>query len=131
MLKGMPVVAANGLVGRLEQVSRHQSSVLILTDPAFDVGVRLSPSGSVGVATGQGAGKAMAIDLVDVGTAVDPGSVVVTSGLQQSPYPPGIPVGKITAVVSKPGGVRQYVSMNPLIDAGRLTFVKVLLWSPR
>lgn len=131
LLVGMPVVAGSGLVGRLEQVSRHQATVLLLTDPGFDVGVRLSPSGDVAVASGQGRGKPLSVDLVDPSTKLSPGSVVVTSGLKQSPYPPGIPVATVRTARSRPGALHQEVSAVPVVDVGRLTFVKVLLWTPR
>jgi rod shape-determining protein MreC len=130
LVKGMPVVGGSGLVGRIEDVSRHQATVLLLTDPSFNIGVRLSPSGDVAVASGQGPGKLLTVDLVDPALKLDPNAAVVTSGLQQSPYPPGIPVGRVHTATSKPGALRQDVSVEPSVDIGRLTFVKVLLWSP-
>jgi len=131
LVKNMPVISGTGLVGRLEQVARHQATVLLLTDPAFNVGARLSPSGDIGVASGQGPGKALNVSLVDPATKLDPGTVIVTSGLQGSPYPPGIPIGTVHTAVTPPGGVRQEVSLDPVVDAHRLTFVKVMLWSAR
>lgn len=130
LLKGMPVVSGNGLVGRLSEVSRSQATVLLLTDPSFDVGVRLSPSGDVGVASGQGAGKPLTVDLVDPSATVDAGTVLVTSGLSQSPYPPGVPVGRVRTAVARPGALRSDVTVDPVVDPGRLTFVRVLLWTP-
>lgn len=131
LVKNMPVVSGSGLVGRLEQVSRHQATVLLLTDPGFNVGVRLSPSGDIGVATGQGPGQPLTVDLVDPSTKLDPGTVIVSSGLQGSTYPPGIPIGRVRTAVSAPGAVRQSVTLNPVVDSRRLAFVKVLLWSAR
>ncbi|HWW55137.1 MAG TPA: rod shape-determining protein MreC [Acidimicrobiales bacterium] len=131
LLKGMPVVAGSGLVGRLEQVSSHQSTVLLLTDPSFEIGVRLSPSGDVGVATGQGPGKPLSVDLVDPTTKLATGTVVVSSGLQGSPYPPSIPVGTVRTALAPPGAVRQQVTLDPVVNTGPLAFVKVMVWSPR
>ncbi|HMC70043.1 MAG TPA: rod shape-determining protein MreC, partial [Mycobacteriales bacterium] len=53
----MPVVASAGLVGRVVRVSRSRSTVLLLTDPGSSVGIRVSTTGSVGVATGNGPGQ--------------------------------------------------------------------------
>ena len=64
LIRGMPVVAGSGLVGRLESVARHQAVVLLLTDPASNVGIRVSPSGDLAVATGQGAGKPLGVCLL-------------------------------------------------------------------
>ena len=131
LVRDMPVVAGSGLVGRLESVARHQSVVLLLTDPASNVGIRVSPSGDLAVATGQGSGKPLTVDLIDANTKVETGSVVVTSGLQQSLYPGGIPVGTVRSAVTRPGALQQAVSLDPVVDIGRVTFVKVLLWSPQ
>src|SRR5205085_612421 len=91
--KGMPVVTALGLVGRVVEVSTREATVLLVTDPSFNVGVRLADSGDVGVAHGAGSRQALGVDLIDVATKVSRGEVVVTSGLQQSIFPPSIPVG--------------------------------------
>jgi rod shape-determining protein MreC len=71
------------------------------------------------------------VDLVDVGTKVSGDEVVVTSGLQGSVFPPGIPVGKVRAAKVQPGSLSQDVSIDPLVDLTRLDFVKVLLWQPK
>lgn len=129
--KGMPVVSGVGLVGRVVDTSRTRSIVLLLSDQESSIGVRLTSSGDVGVATGQGMRAPMKVDLIDTATVVPEGDVVVTSGLQQSVFPPGIPVGKVRTAKAAPGALQQDVAVDPVVDLGRLTFVKVLQWSPR
>ncbi|MBV8385581.1 MAG: rod shape-determining protein MreC [Acidimicrobiia bacterium] len=129
--KGMPVVTGAGLVGRVIAVSQERATVLLITDPAFNVGIRLSGSGDVGVARGNGARQPLPVDLVDVGTKVTGGEVVVTSGLQGSVFPAGIPVGKVRSAKVQPGRLQQEVSIDPLVDLSRLDFIKVLLWQPK
>jgi rod shape-determining protein MreC len=127
---GMPVVSGAGLVGRVVDASRTRAIVLLVADQESSVGVRLTTSGDVGVATGQGMRSPMKVDLVDTATVVPVGEVVVTSGLQQSVFPPGIPVGKVRTAKSMPGALQQDVAVDPVVDLGRLTFVRVLQWSP-
>ena len=127
--RDMPVVAGAGLVGRVVHVSQRRATVLLLTDRSSHVGIRLTSSGDVGVANGQGYGDPMSVDLIDQATEVEPREVVVTSGLQQSVYPPGIPVGRIRSAKSQPGALQQDVTLDPVVDLRRLAFVKVLLWS--
>ncbi|HEX2040940.1 MAG TPA: rod shape-determining protein MreC [Acidimicrobiales bacterium] len=127
----MPVVTGAGLVGRVASVSRTRATVLLLTDRESSVGVRLTTSGDVGVATGRGQRTPLRVDLIDAATTVVPGEVVVTSGLQQSVFPPGIPVGKVRTARTAPGALQQDVDIDPVVDLRRLTFVKVLQWSPR
>ena len=129
--KGMPVVTGAGLVGKVVAVSQERATVLLLTDPSFNVGIRLSQSGDVGVARGNGMHEPLPVDLVDVGTKVAGGEVVVTSGLQGSVFPPDIPVGKVRAAKVSPGSLQQEVSIDPLVDLTRLDFVKVLIWQPK
>lgn len=129
--KGMPVVSGAGLVGRVVDASRSRSTVMMLTDSTFSVGVRLSTSGDVGVATGRGGRDPLKVDLIEPATKVDKGEVVVTSGLQQSVFPPGIPVGTVREARTPPGALQQEVDIDPVVDLRRLEFVTILQWSPR
>jgi rod shape-determining protein MreC len=129
--RGMPVVSGAGLVGRIVDASRTRSVVLLVTDQESSVGVRLATSGDVGVATGRGMRAPLEVDLIDPATVVPEGEVVVTSGLQQSVFPPGIPVGKVRTAKAAPGALQQDVAIDPVVDLRRLTFVKVLQWSSR
>ena len=128
--KGMPVVTGAGLAGRVVAVSQQRATVLLLTDPSFNVGIRLSASGDVGVARGNGARQPLPVDLVDVGTKVSAGEVVMTSGLQGSVFPAGLPVGRVRAAKVPPAALQQQIDIDPIVDLARLDYVKVLLWQP-
>ena len=127
----MPVVTGTGLVGRVVDVSKRRSTVRLVTDKTMSVGVRMSTSGDVGVANGQGLRKALTVDLIDPATPIAKDEIVVTSGLQQSQYPPGIPVGKVRDAKAETNQLQQTVTIDPVVDMRRLTFVTVLQWSPR
>lgn len=128
---GMPVVTGAGLVGRVMDVSRTRATVLLVSNPTSSVGVRLAATGEVGVASGRGARSPLQVDNVDPAAKVAPDEPVVTSGLQQSIYPPGIPVGRVRTAKVPPEAVQQEVTVEPIVDLRRLTFVKVLQWSAR
>lgn len=127
---GMPVVTGSGLVGRVAETSRRRAVVQLLTDKKFSVGVRL-PSGDFGVANGQGHQRSLAVDLIDPATPVAKEEVAVTSGLQQSQFPPGIPVGTVQRAEVKPNALQQDIAVKPVVDLKRLSFLTVLQWSPR
>jgi rod shape-determining protein MreC len=131
VVAGMPVASGAGLVGRVVDAGRNRSTVLLVTDPESSVGIRLTSSGDVGVANGQGLRAPLDVDLIDPATVVPPDEVAVTSGLQQSVFPPGIPVGKVVKAEARRGELQQEVTVQPVVDLRRLTFVKVLQWSPR
>lgn len=127
---GMPVVAGDGLVGRVDRVYRHRSTVLLVTDPSSGVGVRLADSGVPGVAQGRAGRTELALEFVDPTTRVGKDELVVTSGLQGSVFPPGIPVAKVSSVSGSDRALEKRVLLRPLVDFASTSLVKVLLWSP-
>ena len=128
---GMPVVTGAGLVGRVVDVSRTRATIRRVSNPTSSVGVSLAVSAEVGVASGRGARSPLNVDNVDLAAKVAPEEPVVTSGLKQSIYPPGIPVGRVKTARVPPEAVQQEVTVEPIVDLRRLTFVKVLQWGPR
>jgi len=128
---GMPVVTGAGLIGRITEASRSRAVVQLVTDKKFSVGIRMATSGDVGVANGTGSQSELATDLIDPATIVEKGEVLVTSGLQQSQFPPNIPVGQVKSASLRPNALQQDVVVEPVADLRRLTFLTVLQWSPR
>lgn len=127
---GMPVVTAAGLVGRVTEVSKLRSTVLLVTDPSSNVGVRLADSGQQGVVRGAGARDPLTLDFIDTGVAVGGGEPVVTSGLEKGLFPPQIPVGTVRSAKSAPSALQQDIQVAPIVDLTRVEFVRVLLWTP-
>lgn len=131
VLKGMPVVSGSGLVGRVVAASARQSTVILLTDASASVGVQFAPAPTVAVASGQGAGRPLDVSLIDPGANVGIGNVAVTSGLTGSPYPRGIPVGKVSSSTPRPGVQAHRILLDPVVDLNRLSYVDVLIWTPQ
>jgi cell shape-determining protein MreC len=71
------------------------------------------------------------MSLVEPNTVIHPNDAVVTSGLQQSEFPPGLPVGKVRSAKRDEAGLTQSVRVRPLVNLRRLSFVRVLQWSPQ
>jgi rod shape-determining protein MreC len=127
----MPVVTGAGLVGKVIRVSSRRATLLLLTDRTFNVGVRLTNSQDTGAAKGNGPGKPLAIDLLYNSTVIKNNEVVVTSGLEGAVFPGGIPVGRVRTAKAVPSSLQQDVTMEPVVDLQRLSYVKVLQWTPR
>jgi rod shape-determining protein MreC len=127
--KGMPVVAADGLVGRVWQVWSGGCSVLLLDDSNFAVGVRTVKGRVTGTSSGQAGRSTLTVDDFSV-TQTHPriGELVETSGLQGSTFPPSIPVGTVQSVTVSDDGLSLHVRLVPLVDIGSLEYVKVLVW---
>lgn len=93
---GMPVRAADGLVGRVLETGPNVARVLLLSDADSIVPVRRTRDGLPAVAAGRGDGR---IDVRAVsGTNIRflPGDLFVTSGVGGL-YAPGIPVARLDA----------------------------------
>lgn len=128
---GMPVVSGSGLVGRVVVASKSRSTVLLMTDPTSNVGVRFGPAGNLAVAAGQGSGQPLRVDLIPPQVPVNKGDLMTTSGLQQSIYPPGVPIGTVLTSGVPRGSFQQYVTLAPLADLSHLQFVAVMQWAPK
>jgi len=127
---GMPVVTDAGLVGRITEVSKIRSTVLLITDPQSNVGVRLANSGEPGVARGAGVRNPLPLDLITTEVPVEVGEPVVTSGLERGLFPAQIPVGLVRSVTAPPSALQKDILIEPSVDLVRLEFVRVLVWKP-
>ena len=125
---GMPVCSGAGLVGRVVQVGSTRARVELLTDPNFDVGVRVVRSSDNGIASGRGTGRDMVVRFLELESVVIPGETVVTSGFSGSTFPAGLLVGTVVNVA--PDAVRgdQEVTVRPSAQVDRLRLVDVILY---
>jgi rod shape-determining protein MreC len=131
IVNGMPVVAGDGLVGRVVDASRRRATVRLLTDAQSGVSVRLEGSNEPGIANGRAGSDMLRLTLANPETTVKKGDLVFTSGLDFSVYPPNIPVGRVERVRKSPGALRPTILVRPVVDVGRASFVKALEWPPR
>jgi rod shape-determining protein MreC len=119
-----PVVASEGLVGRVTEVYPTTAKVLLIIDPDSAVSARLAGSGERGVVTGQ-RDEPLRMELVDPETEVRPGEIVETSGYQLEEdlhglYPSGIPIGVVDRVAPAQDDVRLEVWVRPNVDFSRI-----------
>jgi rod shape-determining protein MreC len=125
---GQPVVAGNGLVGRVTTVSGRRSTVLLLTDSESEVGVRLQRTGDAAVAKGRAGSDLLTLAFTNADRPPEPGDLVVTAGLQNAAFPAGIPVARVVSVEKSAGDLDQKVTLRPLVDPGRLQYLDVVQW---
>ncbi len=94
---GQSVIDAGGLLGQVIDVTPMHATVLLLTDPDHAVPVAIARNGVRLVAYGRGRSDVLALASIAMSSDVKVGDVVVTSGLGGR-FPPGFPVGTITAL---------------------------------
>src|SRR6478736_178067 len=130
--RNQPVVTGEGLVGKVTFVTGSTAIVTLITDHSTQVGATVTQSGVKGI-IGVEAGRPtdLVLSFTSSKDIVERNQVVVTSGSQSkvdrlpSPYPPGIPIGRVTRV-DDPGSDSQQVHVAPFADLRRLDLVEVL-----
>ena len=131
--RGMAVVDADGLVGRVSQVSADYATVLLVTDPASGVAATLTGQGrgrAAGIVRGSGA-QLLSFQPVRAGTEVRRGDPVVTQGYEGSVFPAGLPVGVVERV--DPAGAASLVprvAVRPYAALGTLDVVAIVVDRP-
>jgi rod shape-determining protein MreC len=123
--RNAPVVAAEGLVGRVLTVTPTTAQVLLVTDPRSAVGVLLQRSRDAGVVEGQGDGS-LHLKYVARSHEIAQGEVLVTSGLG-GVFPRGLPVGAVTRVIREQGGLYQEATVRPVANLSQLEEVLILV----
>ena len=126
-----PVVTAAGLVGRISRATGSTATVELLTDPEFRVGVRLASTGELGTARGRGRDEPLSVDTaIDEDAEVPEGTGLVTSGVDRSAYPAGIPVAEVRSTREGSGGLALELEAAPYTDLDNLSYVSVMQWEP-
>lgn len=122
--EGLPVVVAEGVVGRVVRSSGRYSRVLLITDASSAVATLLQDNRARGVCRGQG--DLLTFDFVLRQEEVAPGDRVVTSGMG-GVFPKGLVVGTVESVDRQEFGLFQTIVITPSVDFSHLEEVLVLL----
>ncbi|HMR99011.1 MAG TPA: rod shape-determining protein MreC [Anaerolineales bacterium] len=125
ILRGMPVVTDQGLVGRVDAVIADAARVQLITDPASNVNVRLenaeTDASLVGSVTGD-----LELELIPQETNVEAGDLVLTSGLGGG-YPPDLIVGQVVNIRARDFDLFQQATVQPVVDFNRLQIILVIV----
>lgn len=128
--RGLPIVTAEGLVGRLETVGVTASDVVLIGDPKCRVSVVVRETGESGVLATLSGGVLdhRLVDLTHLprNSLLRPGMTVYTSGMG-GVFPAGIPVGTIVDSRSVGYGLYSEARVRLAADTSRLREVLVLL----
>jgi rod shape-determining protein MreC len=121
----MPVVNAEGVVGKLVAVSYNYAKVLLVIDQNSSVDCIIQRSRDTGIVKGLSS-KVCLLDYVLKSSDVRVGDVVVTSGLDRI-FPKGIPVGDVIEVKDPPGELFKDVKISPRVNFSKLEELLVIL----
>ncbi|HEX9400773.1 MAG TPA: rod shape-determining protein MreC [Anaeromyxobacter sp.] len=121
----MPVVVADGVVGRIHAVAAHTADVLVLTDLNSSIAVRVERTRARANVRGLGKPELCRLDYALRIEDMIEGDPLVTSGTD-GVFPRGLPVGKVTQLERKQHGLFQDARVVPAVDVTRLEEVLVL-----
>ena len=125
ILRGMPVVTDQGLIGRVDAVISDAARVQLITDPASSVNVRLQNAETEASLVGSVTGD-VTLDLIPQDINVQPGDLVLTSGLGGG-YPPDLIVGQVINVRARDFDLFQQATVQPVVDFNRLEIVLIIV----
>ncbi len=123
VLKGMPVITPDGIVGKVTASYPTGSQVMLITDPTFGCGVVSDKSRVHGTARGQGNNQLL-VDYIQNEQAVQVGEIFYTSGDDRI-FPKGLPVGPVR--VSREGKLFKEIYVAPAAFEKGLEEVLVVL----
>jgi len=120
--KDMPVLAGEGLAGRVVEVGETTSKVLLVVDRASAVAARLASNGKTGILEGTG-GATVRFELLDPEAEVEVGDRVLTSGYDGGVFPPGLPLGTVVDAPPPHSALSRVVTVQPFVDFSSLDYV--------
>jgi rod shape-determining protein MreC len=126
--EGMPVVAREGLIGRIMDVTSNAARVQLITDSNSVISARLQTTRAEGNVEGSVMGEfpgQLTMTFIPLGEPVQSGDLVITSGLGGN-LPSDIVIGQVTNVRQVESGLYQEADVQSLVDFGRLEFVLVM-----
>ncbi len=125
--KNMTVVAENGIAGVVKEVYSQTSLIMLATDPAFKIGVRIAGTQQIGILSGRGS-RSASLQLLDNQTTVKVGDVLLSRGsVANRPFVPGVPVGYVTAVDNSAGAIAQSATVHLYTNFATLGVVAIVV----
>ena len=121
----MPVVVAEGVVGRVHAVTASTADVLVLTDLNSSIAVRVDRTRARANVRGLGKPDGAKLEYALRTEDMIEGDLLVTSGTD-GVFPRGFPVGKVTQLNRTGHGLFQDARVIPAVDVTRIEEVLVV-----
>lgn len=117
VIPGLPVIAADGLIGRTIEAGSISARVLLLNDPASRIPVIIVRTGQAALVVGTNRPALELRDKVGADLPLRAGDRLVTSG-DGGVFPPGVPVGTII-------GPQEPVQVRPAAHPVGAAYVRI------
>jgi len=130
VVRNMPVVVADGVVGRVAAATTRTADVLLLVDTYSSIAVRVERTRARANVRGTGKPDGARLEYALRSEDMIEGDVLVTSGTDGI-FPRGLRVGKVTQLRRSPHGLFQDATVVPAVDPTRVEEVLVLTSADR
>lgn len=124
ILRGMPVVTDQGLVGRVDAVIADAARIQLITDPGAVINVHLQNSDIEAVLNGSITSD-LTLSFIPQDVTIVEGDLALTSGLGGG-FPTDLPIGQVTNIRKREADLFQQASIQPVVDFSRLTIVLII-----
>jgi rod shape-determining protein MreC len=122
--EGLPVLAPQGIVGRVVEAYPQYSKVMLIVDRKSGADAMVQRTRARGILQGKG-GNRCSLEFVPKSADVQPGDLILASGLVGL-YPKGLVFGKVSRADKKNPGVFQDIEVTPATDLSALEEVLVV-----
>lgn len=112
---GMPIVAAEGLAGKVILTDQGYSQVMPFLNTLFKVSAKLQNSNAYGIVSWNANIEELQLSYIPQTVDVDTGEIVLTSGYSNQ-FPPNIPIGKVIRTEPEQGKDTQKIFLDPFVD---------------
>lgn len=116
--RGLPVLAPEGVVGRILETYPQYSKVMLIVDRNSGADAMVQRTRVRGILQGKG-GNRCSLDYAPKSADIQVGDLVLASGLG-GVYPKGMVFGKVSAANKKTPGVFQEIEVTPAVDLSAL-----------
>jgi rod shape-determining protein MreC len=123
---GQAAIDASGIFGQVSRAGPISSEIILISDPESAIPVAVNRTGVRSIALGTGRSGLLSLPYLPQNADVIVGDLLVSSGLG-GVFPPGYPVGKVTAVTRDPGQPLLAIEAAPLAGLDRDPEV-LLIW---
>ena len=121
----LPVIADQGVVGRIVETSAHVSRVLLLIDENSNIDALIQENRIQGILQGA-TSLGCSLKYVAKTETVNVGNIVISSGLSGL-FPKGLLLGAVKNVEKTDSGLFQKIEVAPFVDFSRLEEVIVIV----
>ena len=122
--QGMPVVNAQGVVGKIAEVGAKESKVILVIDPQFSVAALVQRHRESGLVSGTLQGKCR-MTYLNASAKVNIGDTVITSKLSSS-FPESLVIGEVIDVYPNPQNGSIECVIEPAVSLSQIEEVLII-----